>query len=299
MRYSIGVDLGGTNIRVGYVREDGIIEHVVKAATVRSASIEPLIQQIADLIDQLPTVDYPITGIGVGVPGPVRAQDGYVYVMPNLQLYDIPLKQLLEAKLGMSPVIVGNDANVAALAEAKSGAGKGYETVQFVTVSTGIGGGLVIGDKLITGSRGYAQEVGNMIVLPNGRRQSEVMNAGAWEAQCSGTALVAQAAELGVEVPHAGEVFVRSLANKELAHLVANWTNWMAVALANMVNLYEPDIFILGGGVMKSRDFFWKELVAAVDQRVFPGMRGQVKIVLAQYDQDAGLIGAGLLPFYS
>lgn len=299
MRYSIGIDLGGTNIRVGYVREDGVIEHVVKATTIKATSSDPLIQQIADLIQQLPPVDYPITGIGVGVPGPVRAKDGYVYVMPNLELYDLPLKQVLEAKLGRSPVIVGNDANVAALAEAKSGAGKGYETVQFVTVSTGIGGGLVIGDKLITGSRGYAQEVGNMIVHPQGRKQSDVMNHGAWEAQCSGTALVAQAAELGVEVPHAGEVFARSLANKELALLVTRWIDWMAIAIANMVNLYEPDVFILGGGVMKSRDFFWKELIAAVDQRVFPGMRGQVKIMLAEYDQDAGLIGAGLLPFYS
>lgn len=298
MRYSIGIDLGGTNIRVGYIREDGEIQHVVKAATVKAVLVEPLIDQIADLVQQLPPVDYPLAGIGIGVPGPVRASDGFVYVMPNLALYNIPLKHLLEARLGRTPVVVGNDANVAALAEAKSGAGKGFETVQFVTISTGIGGGLVIGDKLMTGSLGYAQEVGNMIVNPNGRKQSEVMNNGAWEAQCSGTALVAQALELGVHVQHAGEVFERAHTNPDLAELVRHWTQWMAIALANMVNLYEPDVFVLGGGVMKSKHFFLENLIREVDERVFPGMRGRVKIVSANYNQDAGLIGAGLLPFF-
>ena len=298
MRYSIGIDLGGTNIRVGYVREDGFIMQVVKASTVKSTTIDPLVDQIMHLIERLPTADFPIAGVGIGIPGPVRAKDGFIYVMPNLGLSNIPLKQLLESRLGSIPVFVGNDANVAALAEAKSGAGKGYETVQFVTVSTGIGGGLVIGDKLVTGSLGYAQEVGNMIVHPNGRQQSPVMNNGAWEAQCSGTALVTQALELGVHVQHAGEVFELASTNKELSALVHHWIEWMAIAIANMVNLYEPDIFILGGGVMKSRHFFMDELLVEVNRRVFPGMRGRVKITTAAYDQDAGLIGAGLLPFF-
>lgn len=298
MRYSIGIDLGGTNIRVGYVREDGEITHVVKAETVKSASIEPLITQIVGLIDQLPPLPSAIVGVGIGVPGPVRAKDGYVYVMPNLKYHDIALKQLLEARLPYQ-VHVGNDANVAALAEAKSGAGKGFDTVQFVTVSTGIGGGLVIGDRLITGSIGYAQEVGNMIVVPNGRQQSEVMNNGAWEAQCSGTALVDQALKLGYTLKHAGEVFEKASKEAPLASLVHSWIGWMGTALANMVNLYEPDIFILGGGVMKSREYFFDALVEDVKSKVFKGMRPYINIKIAAYDQDAGLIGAGLLPFFS
>lgn len=298
MRYSIGVDLGGTNIRVGYVREDGEMTHVVKAETVKSSAIEPLVEQIANLIGQLPALSSPVIGVGIGVPGPVRSKDGYVYVMPNLKYHDIPLKQLLEKRLGKT-VFVGNDANVAALAEAKSGAGKGFDTVQFVTVSTGIGGGLVIGDRLITGTIGYAQEVGNMIVVPNGRQQSAVMNNGAWEAQCSGTALVDQALALGFQVKHAGEVFEKASKEARLAQLVQDWTSWMGTAIANMVNLYEPDVFILGGGVMKSREYFFESLVEDVKKKVFKGMQPYINIKIASYDQDAGLIGAGLLPFFS
>ena len=147
MNYSIGVDVGGTNIRLAVVDELGNIVKVVKERTRKVTTPSELVDQIVDMYNQLNAGEYHPIGMGVGVPGPTQQSTGHVYVLSNLGLGGFNLKDMLEAKLNIR-VVVGNDAKVAALAEGVLGAGQGAHVMQYITISTGIGGGLVIDGKL-------------------------------------------------------------------------------------------------------------------------------------------------------
>jgi glucokinase len=290
--YSIGIDIGGTYVRVGMIASDGAILFALKEKVTDQRTPKGLVHQLCTLYDRLPLTEKP-WGIGIGVPGPVKPHTGYVYVFPNLRIAPFDLAMAMEAKLSI-PTLVMNDANVAAFGEARIGAGQGYRSVQFVTISTGVGGGFVVDGQLWTGQHGFAQEVGNMIIQPNGIRPNPSMNPGCWETYCSGTSLVRFAHEAGVEVQHAGQVF----STPSLASIIDQWIDHMAMALANMVTLYEPDVFVLGGGVMQSQDFFLDKLRLKMNDYLLPGLKGKILIFPALLNQDAGLIGAGLLPFY-
>ena len=147
MRYAIGVDLGGTNIRAALVNEEGVILQVIKEKTT-GKTIDCIKKQIIDIISKLDLKDYKIEGIGIGVPGPVKP-DGTIIYIPNLGINEeVNLKKLIEDELNIT-TYVANDANVAALAEAYVGNAKGYDVVQYITMSTGIGGGLIINKKII------------------------------------------------------------------------------------------------------------------------------------------------------
>jgi len=292
MKYSIGVDIGATNIRMGIVGEDGSFLRVLKEKTTTVKTPDALIGQLLHLYNAITIEPVKLTGIGIGIPGPVLPGTGFVYVFPNLQLPPFDIAKALSDKIKL-PIYVSNDANVAAFGEAKIGAGKGYDVVQFFVVSTGIGGGLIVNGKIWTGRLGFAQEVGNMIINPNGVRPNPTMNVGSWESFCSGTSLVRMAAEAGVVTKHAGEVFT----NPKLSGLVDEWINNMAIAIANMVTLYEPDIFVIGGGVIQSKDYFLERMRKKVNDYVFKDLENKIMIVPALLDQDAGLIGAALLAF--
>lgn len=293
MAYSIGIDIGGTYVRLGLIASDGKIISQIKEKVTDERTPQGLVSQLVTLFHFLPLNDVSILGVGVGIPGPVKPQSGYVYVLPNLRIEPFDIAKALEAQLHL-PIQVTNDANAAAFGEAMLGAGKGYRVVQYVTISTGVGGGLVMDGKLITGRYGFAQEVGNMILSSKGVRPNPAMNPGCWEAFCSGTALVREAKALGIDVAHAGEVF----ANPTLKSIVDEWVDHMAIALSNMATLYEPDVFVLGGGVMQSSRYFLDALRTKVDDYLLPGLKGHVLILPALLNQDAGLVGAGLLPFY-
>ncbi|NCA96027.1 MAG: ROK family protein [Methanomicrobia archaeon] len=293
MAYSLGIDIGATYVRLGIVSQDGSLITSINESVTDQRTPQGLVDQLLALYHRLPLKDYPIIGVGVGIPGPVKPDTGYVYVFPNLQIEAFDIAEALEQALHL-PIKVTNDANAAAFGEALLGAGKGYKVVQFITISTGIGGGLVMDGKLVTGRYGFAQEIGNMVLSPSGPRPNPSMNPGSWEAYCSGSALVRQANEAGFPVTHAGEVF----SNPALKGLVDIWLNFMAIAIANMTTLYEPDIFVLGGGVMKSQKLFLESLQKKVNDYLLPGLKEKLLILPAKLNQDAGLIGAGLLPLF-
>ena len=196
MKYSIGVDIGGTNIRLAVVDEEGNIISVNKQRTKKMSKPSDLVDQIVELYESVNASSYNVEGMGVGVPGPVKQSTGYVHVLSNIGLSGFNLKDMLEERLNIK-VVVGNDAKVAALAEARLGAGKGEHVVQYVTISTGIGGGLVIDGNLYYSSNGFSQEIGNMNLIKNGRQPNPSMNPGCLEGQCSGTALVSIANYFG------------------------------------------------------------------------------------------------------
>ena len=215
MRYSIGIDVGGTNIRIAVVDEDGNLYEVIKEST-KAKTIEGLKEQILDLINKVDYKKYNVCGIGIGVPGPVKP-DGTVIYIPNLNIStSFNLKSMIEDVVGL-PVYVGNDANVAGLAEAYVGNGKGHNVVQYITMSTGIGGGLVINKKMVIGKNGLAQEIGSMIVKNGGRAPSIYKAKGCIEGEASGTMLTVKANELGLNCENAGDVFTLAKQGNEIA----------------------------------------------------------------------------------
>ena len=170
MKYAIGIDVGGTNIRIAVVDEGGNLFDVIKESTI-ATDIDSLVKQIISLINRVDYKKYNVVGIGIGVPGPV-AIDGTVIYIPNLNIAtSFNLKEMIEKEVNL-PVYVANDANAAGLAEAIVGNGKGFDVVQYITISTGIGGGLIINKKIITGRNGLAQEIGSMVIKNGGRAPS-------------------------------------------------------------------------------------------------------------------------------
>lgn len=297
MKYSIGVDIGGTNIRLAVVDENGEIVAVNKQRTKKMSSPSDLVDQICELYELVEASKYNVVGMGVGVPGPVQQKTGYVYVLSNIGLKDFNLKEMLEERLNIK-VVVGNDAKVAALAEGRLGAGKGTHVMQYVTISTGVGGGLVIDGNLYYSTHGFSQEIGNMNLFKNGRQPNPSMNPGCLEGNCSGTALVSIAKERGLDVIHAGEFFYEASKGNEIAtQLRKEWIENLAFSLGSIANILEPDVFVLGGGVMQSSEYFLEDLKKELDKNLFEYMKGKIRIEKAHFDQDAGIIGASLLVF--
>lgn len=296
MKYAIGIDVGGTNIRIAVVNENGQLYDVYKESTI-ATDIESLRKQILSLIKRIDFNKYKIEGIGIGVPGPVKP-DGTVIYIPNLNIStSFNLKKMIEEETNL-PTYVGNDANVAGLAEAFVGNGKGYDVVQYITMSTGIGGGLVMNKKMIVGKNGLAQEIGSMIVKNGGRAPSIFKAKGCIEGEASGTMLTIKANELGLNAKNAGDVFVlASQGNQVALNLKNEFISDVAAFIGSIVAYMEPDIFVLGGGLMKSKDFFLEELIKKVDDYVYESLKGNIKIVCAKYDQDCGIIGAAMQCF--
>ena len=296
MRYAIGVDLGGTNIRAALVDEEGVILKVIKEKTA-GKTIDSIKKQIIDIISKLDLSDYKIEGIGIGVPGPVKP-DGTIIYIPNLGINEeINLKKLIEDELHVT-TYVANDANVAALAEAYVGNAKGYDVVQYITMSTGIGGGLIINKKIITGKYGLAQEIGSMIIRNGGRAPSINKPHGCIEGEASGTMLTIKANEAGLNCAHAGDLFIKSHEGNDIAiKLVDQFIDDVAAFISSIVSYMEPDIFVLGGGLMKSKEYFLDRLIKRVDELSYKTLKGNIKIVVAKYDQDCGIIGAAMQCF--
>ena len=296
MKYAIGIDVGGTNIRIAVVDENGQLYDVYKESTI-ATDIESLRKQILSLVKKIDLNKYKVEGIGIGVPGPVKP-DGTVIYIPNLNIStSFNLKKMIEDETNL-PTYVGNDANVAGLAEAFVGNGKGYDVVQYITMSTGIGGGLVMNKKMIVGKNGLAQEIGSMIVKNGGRAPSIFKAKGCIEGEASGTMLTVKANELGLNANNAGDVFTLASQGNQLAlNLKNEFISDVAAFIGSIVAYMEPDIFVLGGGLMKSKDYFLEELIKRVDDYVYESLKGNIKIVCAKYDQDCGIIGAAMQCF--
>lgn len=308
-RYVAGVDLGGTKIRTALADLSGRVLAEVTVPTEASGGMRHVVERILSTLERVQReagVDgRRVAALGVGVPGPLDPESGVVYTAPNLGWQNVPVKSILEEKTGV-PVYLENDADLAALGEHAFGAGRGTENMVYVTVSTGIGGGLILNGRLYRGSYGGAGEIGHTVVLPGGP-PCRCGKRGCLEALASGTAIAQRAVGLvesgagrGIldaaggrpEGVTAGAVAAAAAAGDvEALFLMREAARYLGLGLANVITLLSPSLVVLGGGVMGAGEFFYDEICRQVYTAVV-GPAAKARIVPAALGGRAGVLGA-------
>ena len=295
MKKYIGVDLGGTNVRAAVVREDGEILCIKKCASRPERGAEAVMETIISLIESLEGYEE-CEGIGLGIPGPIDTANGKILISTNLpKLIGFPIAEYIENHFH-KPTFMNNDVKVAGLGEALFGGGKGYPIVYYVTISTGIGGALVIDGKVIGGQNGYAGEIGNICIERN-REKYNILNRGAVENEASGTAITRIGREVFGEdkVRHAGDVFDLARSGDERAlKIVDDMSYDLAIMFSSIAHVVDPHVFVVGGGVMKGKDVFFDRLEKYYRGLIHEGM--QPEIFREAKLEEPGIVGAAMLP---
>lgn len=293
MKTYIGVDLGGTNIRAAKVDEDGNILQILKDSSEPDKGVDHVMNKMINLIESID--DYEdCVGIGLGIPGPIDTINGKIIVSTNLpKLVGYPIAEHISKHFN-KPVFMDNDVKVAALGEAVLGGGKGYPIVYYVTISTGIGGALVIDKNVISGQNGHAGEVGNISIDRN-RKKYNVLNVGAVENEASGTAITRIGKEtFGEHIENAGDVFALAKEGNEKAmEIVENMSYDLAMMFSTIAHIVDPHVFVVGGGVMKAKDVFFDKMEKYYRDMIHVGMQ-PVVFKEAQLDEP-GIVGAAML----
>lgn len=307
----LAIDLGGTRFRIGLVDREGRLAYRASLPTRASEGPRRLIARLALAGRRALSCSPPegrVLGVGVATPGPVDPWAGVVFTAPNLPGWqDVPLKAELEEALGL-PAVVGNDANLGGLGEALFGAGRGHANLVYLTVSTGIGSGILVDGRLLVGARGLASEAGHMVVRLDGPRCG-CGKRGCLEALASGTAIAARAAErltagessaLAARRPPltAEHVASAALRGDRLAReVLLEAARVLGEGIANLVHLVNPSLVVLGGGVTRSGSEWWQAVTTTVDQATWPAFRRGLQVVPAALGDDQGLLGAAAAAF--
>ena len=307
MSLAIGVDVGGTKVAAGVVDEHGQIIAKLKRST---PAASPLLteQAIADVVTEL-LAGHEVTAIGLGAAGFVDAARATMLFAPNLAWRDEPLKQRVEERLGRA-VVVENDANASAWAEARFGAARGYRDVMLVAVGTGIGAAIIIGGELYRGRWGIAGEPGHVRVVPDGRLCG-CGNRGCWEQYASGNALVAEAREFARRTPKgamrllqlggglpegiSGPEITQAATEGDPAALRCFQTvgGWLGQGLADLAAVLDPACFVIGGGVSEAGELLLEPARTAFERALTGrGHRPFAEISVAQLGENAGIVGA-------
>jgi glucokinase len=303
----LGVDLGGTKILTALVDGRGQVRRRVRVAT-PGGGPEPVIDVIVETVHAVARdagVEIrALRGLGVGAPGPMDPRTGIVFEPPNLPGWrDVPLGAALTTRLGI-PAFVENDANAAALGERWAGAGVGIDDLIYMTVSTGIGGGLIFGGRLYHGVSGTAGEIGHMVVDPRGP-QCPCGRVGCLEAMASGPSIARDAraavragrrtalALIAQDELDAAAVAAAALDGDAVAlEIYARAAAALGAGIANLVNLLNPAMVIIGGGVSHAGDLIFPVVRRIVRQEAFERPASAVQIVPALLGDDAGAVGA-------
>lgn len=307
----IGIDLGGTKILTGLITEAGELVaqdyRKTKAKRGQDAVVGRLIDSVHHLMQASGIQPGDVRALGIGAPGPVESEAGVVVSPPNLPGWDrVPLRAKVEDTLGI-PTFLENDANAAALGEWCFGAGRGSEHMLYVTVSTGIGGGFILGGKLYGGSSGAAAEVGHMTILPQGPH-CMCGNRGCLEAVASGTAIARNAVELiergvptliadlaATDPDGVGAKLVAEAAragDSVAEEIIREAMSFLGIGVANLVNLLNPELIVVGGSLTKMGDTLFDPVKRAVNQRAFPFSAERVRVIPAELGDQVGVIGA-------
>lgn len=304
---TIGVDVGGTKVAAGVVDEDGRIIATTRRDTPADDTARTY-DAIAAAVHEL-SRGYAVEAVGLGAAGFVDERRSTVLFAPNLAWRREPLRAVLEQRLGL-PVVVENDANAAAWAEVRFGAGRGEQHVVALTVGTGIGGGIVLSGQLLRGRFGVAAEIGHLTVVPDGRACGCGLR-GCWEQYASGRALLAKAQELVCGSPAPPGELVRLAGGRperitgELVTLAARagdptalrsfeeigW--WLGCGMAQLAAVLDPGLFVLGGGVSEAGELLRVPAARAFEEFLTARKhRPAAEVRTAELGQEAGLVGA-------
>ncbi|WP_031500975.1 ROK family protein [Bryobacter aggregatus] len=300
--YSIGVDLGGTNLRAAVVDQDGNLLDQVNVATSPDKGRDYVIGEIVDSIQKLRAKQSEgrFAGVGIGVPGFILIDKGIIVGSNNLAFLEgFALRDDIERRLG-APVILENDANSAALGESWIGAGQDVDDLVLLTLGTGIGGGIIYGNRVMHGREGMAGELGHITVVPNGN-PCGCGNVGCLEKHASATA-ISCLADLMRVTPHpnpsAEEIFKLAAAGDWKAQQIfRSMGEALGVALAMLINTFNFPLFLLSGGPLPAWDYFAPAMIDEVKRRSFTYRNTKTRIEKAKLGNQAGLFGAAYLPF--
>jgi len=304
--------MGGTKLLAGAVDEALSVHHRTQrtlAGLDQGALLDLAVEAVEEAREQ---AGGEVEAVGFGIPCLIDQRSGRAVIAINLPLADIRFADVMAERLGL-PVFVDNDANLAALAEHRAGAARGCRDAVLLTIGTGIGGGLILGGRLYRGAVGAAAELGHVVIDSDGPPcQGNCPNHGCVEVLASGTALALEATRLARERP--GSALAAALAEgvpiagplvTELAHdgdpaaieaLELVGTR-LGVAIASLVNIFNPEVVVIGGGVMAAGELLLEPARAEMLRRALPPSRDEVRIVAAELGVEAGMIGAAALAF--
>ena len=314
MKYTIGVDLGGTNIAVGIVNENYEIVKKGSVPTLAQRGPEPIVHDMAELCKKLlaecEIAMDDVTGAGIACPGTVNPATGIVEYANNIKFSDFPLVALFSKEMDMPAenVKIGNDANLAALGEAVAGAAKGASSSVMITLGTGVGGGVILDGKMLMGCAFGGAELGHTVIELNGR-QCSCGRKGCLEAYCSATALVKLTKEKfeatsGTLMHEICENDVNRVGGKTAfaamkkgdkagAEVVDTYISYLACGVANLINIFQPEVFTIGGGVSGEGDNLLVPLKEKVSEQIYSKDKIlKTDLRIATLGNDAGIIGA-------
>jgi glucokinase len=306
-REAIGVDLGGTKMLVGVVDSEQQIHYEGTESSI-GLSGDRLVEDLAAELQEAKAARPNVRAAGLGIPATIDRQRGVAIHAVNLDITDVPVRDEMRKRLGL-PVFIDNDANVAALAEFLYGAGRGARNVVLLTVGTGIGGGLILNGEVFRGSTGAAAELGHIVIEEDGPRcQGNCPNRGCVESLASGTAIAKAGKAAAERDPDSalgkaladGPIVGRTVTELALAgdgparEVVAEAGRHLGVALCSLANIFDPDVFVIGGGVLAVGDFLLDPAREELRARALPP-QNQTPVRMAELGPEAGMIGAAAM----
>lgn len=313
MKKYLGIDLGGINVAAAVVDEEGHILSRGRLATPRGAEAvaAAMAEAARQAVENAQCGMNDITSVGIGSPGTIDPVAGVVEYWSNLDFHHVPLVDMVSERLGR-PAVIENDANAAALGEYAAGAGKGCSSMVAITLGTGVGSGAVLDGKLYTGSNYAGMEAGHFVIEYNGRLCT-CGRRGCFETYASATAIMKRAKERmegsresllwklcdgNLEKLEARTVFDAAGQNDLLAReLVEEYESYLACGVTSLINIFQPEVFCVGGGVAGAGETLLAPVRAILNREDYArDSKHRTKLVLAQLGNDAGIIGAALLP---
>ncbi len=309
--FRIGIDLGGTNIAAGIVSEKYEIIREGSIPTRAERDVDEIISDMSDLCKRIVAEAglqlSDISAVGIAIPGTINPPAGVVEYANNVHFFNYPIVERFGKLFGNGNIYIGNDANLAAVGEMAAGSGKGAKSLVLITLGTGVGGGVVIDGRLLTGAFFGGAELGHTVIEYNGR-PCTCGRRGCFEAYCSATALInmtREKIETGVEtimndyVKRDGRISGRTAfaamrqGDKAAAEVVDGYISYLAAGVANMINIFQPEVFCIGGGISGEGDYLIEPLKEKISDQIYNYKNGiHTRLVVATLGNKAGIIGA-------
>lgn len=313
--YYLGVDLGGTTIKVGLVDENYHIIHSVNGLTHRERTFEEILKDMAGLCQQVMDLEgitaKDIHSIGIGSPGMASPMEGVILSSSNLNFDHVNVRKEIQKYIDVD-VYVENDANCAALGEVLCGAAQGEKNVVVLTIGTGVGGGIIFDGKIYRGHFFGAGEIGHQVIQYEGGIKCGCGRSGCFEQYASATALIRQAKEALSKAPDsqmlhmAKEQKVENINAKVIFDAAQNgdkvaqdvldqYFKYIACGATNLINILEPSMIVLGGGMSAQKEYLTQPVAKYIQEQMYGGLPLKTKITAATLGNDAGIIGAAFL----